>query len=550
MKQALATIAACVLLAACTKTSGVATTSGEVSGSAGGPHNAYTIPHTVRIGDTQDITTLNPHLGSATSIGNMSELTMAYLVRYDVNNRPYPELATVVPTQANGGVSKDGLTITWHLRKGVKWSDGAPFDGDDVVWSTNAVNNPANNEIGRDGWDLITKIDEPDKFTVVYHLRKPYSGFLPTFFGSAGANPCILPKHLLASMPNFNNADYNSKPVGIGPFRYVKWIRGDRVELEPNPYYWRGLPKLKHITYRFIPDRNTLLTQLQTGEVDLWPKVGAGYYDRVKALPNLTVARFPSYYYSHVTFNVQHPAMSDPAVRLAIAYATDRETIRKKVNHDTGTLSETQVTPVSPMHTDRPLRPYDVAKANEILDKAGWVRGADGVRAKNGVRLALQFVSYTGVPDVDQLIELLRQSWAQIGVQFDVKHVTQSLFFAPVEQGGPIFAGKFDVSTFSWGATPDEDYTPNLGCNDVPPNGENVSRICDSEIDRLLLQEKSAYDEPDRKAVIAKLDDRLAETIPYYVLYIRDEIDAYNHDMNGWHPNSSTPFDDFINVDI
>ena len=549
MKKALAIIAACVLLAACTKTSEVATTSGQ-GGAPGGPHNGYTVAHTLRIGDTQDITSLNPHLASAASLGNLSELTMAYLVRYDINNRPVPELATEVPSQANGGVSKDGLTITWHLRKGVKWSDGVPFDGDDVVWSTNAVNNPANNEIGRDGWDLITKIDEPDKFTVVYHLSKTYSGFLPTFFGSAGANPCILPKHLLATLPNFNNADYNSKPVGIGPFRYVKWIRSDRVELEPNPFYWRGKPKLQHITYRFIPDRNTLLTQMQTGEADLWPKVGAGYYDRVRALPNLTVVHFPGYYYSHVTFNVLHPAVSDPAVRLAIAYATDRETIRAKVNHGTGTLSESQLTPVSPMHTDRPLRAYDVAKANDILDKAGWVKGADGVRSKNGVRLALQFVSYTGAADTDQLIELLRQSWMQIGVQFDVKRVSQALFFAPFAQGGPVFAGKFDVSSFSWGQTPDADYTPTIGCDDVPPKGENVSRFCDREIEKLLLQEKAAYDEPDRKPIIAKLDDRLAETTPYFVLYIRDEIHAYNHDLRDWHPNSSTPFDDFMNVDI
>lgn len=550
MKRALATIAACIVLAACTKTSEVATTSGQAAGSSGGPHNGYTIAHTLRIGDTQDITSLNPHLASAASLGNLSELTMAYLVRYDTNNRPVPELATEVPSQANGGVSKDGLTITWHLRKGVKWSDGAPFDGDDVVWSTNAVNNPANNEIGRDGWDLITKIDEPDKFTVVYHLSKTYSGFLPTFFGSAGANPCILPKHLLANMPNFNNADYNSKPVGIGPFRYVRWSRGDRVELEPNPFYWRGQPKLKHITYRFIPDRNTLLTQLQTGEVDLWPKVGSGYFDRVKALPNVAVARFPGYYYSHVTFNVLHPGVSDPAVRLAIAYATDRETIRAKVNHGTGTLSETQATPVSPMHTDRPLRAYDPAKANDILDKAGWVKGADGVRAKNGVRLSLQFVSYTGAADTDQLIELLRQSWAQIGVQFDVKRVTQALFFAPAAQGGPIFTGKYDVSSFSWGETPDLDYSPTIACDLVPPKGENVSRYCDPTITNLLTQEKAAYDEPDRKAVVAKLDDRIEETVPYFVLYIRDEIHAYNHDLQNFHPSSSTPFDDFMNVDI
>ncbi len=121
MKKALATIAACVLLAACTKSSEVATSSGQVSGASGGPHNSYTIAHTLRVGDIQDITSLNPHLATAASLGFMSQLTMAYLARYDIDNRPVPELATVVPTQANGGVSKDGLTITWHLRHGVKW---------------------------------------------------------------------------------------------------------------------------------------------------------------------------------------------------------------------------------------------------------------------------------------------------------------------------------------------------------------------------------------------------------------------------------------------
>ena len=119
-------------------------------------------------------------------------------VRWDQNNNPYPELATEIPTQANGGVSKDGLTITYHLRKGVKWADGVPFDADDVVFSTKVVLNTANDEIGRLGWDQIASVSEPDKYTVVYHMKKPYSPFVETFFSTAGANPCILPKHLLA----------------------------------------------------------------------------------------------------------------------------------------------------------------------------------------------------------------------------------------------------------------------------------------------------------------------------------------------------------------
>ena len=176
----------------------------------GGRENSWTVPHVLTFSDGGDINTLNPHLGQFAAIGLISSLTMAYLIKWDEHNNAYPELATAVPTQANGGVSKDGLTITFHLRRGVKWSDGAPFDADDVVFSTNVVNNPANNEVGRTGWDQIVKTDEPDKYTVVYHMRKPYSPFVETFFSTAGANPCILPKHLLAKYPNINNIPYNS----------------------------------------------------------------------------------------------------------------------------------------------------------------------------------------------------------------------------------------------------------------------------------------------------------------------------------------------------
>jgi hypothetical protein len=147
-------VLAALAVAGCTKSSD------NGAGANGAParthKNAYTQPHVLRIGDTQDFNTLNPHLATALILNDLSQLTMAYLVRYGKNNQPVPELATSVPTQANGGVSKDGKTITWHLRRGVKWSDGAPFDGDDVVFSANAVNNMANNEVGRDGWELIT----------------------------------------------------------------------------------------------------------------------------------------------------------------------------------------------------------------------------------------------------------------------------------------------------------------------------------------------------------------------------------------------------------
>jgi len=512
--------------------------------------NSSTIPHVLRIGDVQNITSLNPHLAAAASLGFMSSLTMAYLVRYDQHNRPMPELASEVPSKRNHLISSDGLTITWRLRKGVKWSDGAPFDADDVVFSTNVVNNPRNNEIGRDGWELITKVDEPDKYTVVFHLKKPYAPFLPTFFGTAGANPCVLPKHLLGTLPDINNADYNSKPVGIGPFRYVKWVRDDHVEMEANPYYWRGVPKLQKIIYKFIPDRNTLLTQIQTGELDLWPLVGLGYYDRVRVLPNVVTIHNPGYFYTHLDFNMSHPLFADKAVRDALRFGVDRQTLRDKIQHGLGILQEGVVTPVSSFYTSLPRIPFSLAKANALLDADGWKRSADGIRVKNGQRLAFNFAGTSGLPDQDQQIELMRSSWQQIGAQINVLHYPPTLMFAPYQQGGIIFAGKFDMITFSWQLTPDEDLSPEHGCPQIPPNGENDSRYCNPKTDALLARAKAAYDEDERKPIIAAIEKQIIADDPEVVLWIREDIYTYNRDLTGWHPNSTTPFDDMLNVDI
>ena len=230
----------------------------------------YTIPHTLRLATSEEIPGLNPHLYSQLVVGFLDEMTMAYLLKFDKHNNPRPELATSVPTQENGGISKDGLTITYHLVKSAKWSDGVPFTAEDVAFSIKVVLNPANNEISRTGFDQITKVETPDKYTVVIHMSKPFAAYGPTFFGTAGANPCVLPKHLLADAPNINQISYNALPVGIGPFKFQEWKRGDHVTLVPDPLYFGKKPKLERVIMKIIPDRNTTLTQLQTHEIDLW----------------------------------------------------------------------------------------------------------------------------------------------------------------------------------------------------------------------------------------------------------------------------------------
>ena len=472
-------------------------------------------------------------------------------MKYDAQNQPYPELVTEVPTLANGGIGKDGKTITWHLRKGVRWSDGAPFDADDVMFSTKAVLNPANNEVGRDGWNLIKKIDEPDKYTVVYHLSKPYSPYLPTFFGSAGANPDLLPKHLLAKYPNINQVPYNAKPVGIGPFRIVAWHRGDNVELEANPYYFRGQPKIKHITYKLIPSFDTLAVQMQSGDVQLWPALSASYIDRMLALPNVKTDIQTSPFYAHLDFNVTRPLVSDLRVRQAIQYAIDRPELIQKISHGHGVAQESVMPSVNPLAPkDIPLVPFDPAKARQLLEAAGWKLGPDGIRVKNGQRLSLQFPYYTGSVSADNTVEFLRQGLHAVGIDIQTRKFAPAVFFAPYQQNGTVYGGKWDMTFFSWQALPVADISNNWECNQIPPNGQNVTRFCNKELDALLEEIKGTYDTEQQRKLLDRALKIIAGNVPTIVLSVPQVGYAHSPNLTGFQPNAWTPFDNMMNVDI
>jgi len=531
----------CVTVAACTKT----------GGGGAGRSNSWTVAHVLRYATGADIATLNPHLAQQADVGQLSSLTMAWLIKWDVHNRPYPELATAVPSKGNGGVSADGLTITYHLRKGVRWSDGAPFNADDVVFSTHVVLNPANNEVGRLGWDRIAKVDEPDKYTVVYHLSKPYSPFVETFFSSAGANPCILPKHLLAQYPNINHVAYNSLPVGIGPFKYKEWQRATKVVMVPNPLYWREKPKLREIDFMIVPDRNTVLTQMQGHQLDMWVLVGGNYLSRVQAISGYRIVRIPGYYYNHIDFNLRSPRLQDIAVRRALRLAIDRATLRHKIGHDVGFLQEEPASHTAPYFDPNiKMVPFDIAQANGLLDRAGWKRGSDGIRAKNGVKLQFDFATTSGTPDADSQIELMRLWWQQIGVGLTVKHYPPPLLFAPVQQGGIVYGGKWDMIIFAWLNDALGDYSPIYGCASFPPNGQNDLHWCNAKANAAMLAFYEHYEQSQRNRDSWTLMENLVNDVPTIVTSSREDIYGVNSDLRGFVPNAITPFDNFMSVDI
>ncbi|MBV8602905.1 MAG: peptide ABC transporter substrate-binding protein [Candidatus Eremiobacteraeota bacterium] len=545
-RRLVAALALSALLAGCTKVGGEA---GSVSPS--GERNSFTTPHTLRYTTASELNNLNPLLLQDLTLGLLSSLTMAWLVRYDAHNLPIPELATEVPTQQNRLISADGKTITFHLRKGVVWSDGAPFDARDVVFTYKQVMNPANNITSRTGWDLITRLDTPDSYTVVFHLKQPYASFLPTFFGTAAANPCILPEHILRGVPNINNVPYNSLPVGIGPFKYVSWQRGQQIELAANDKYWRGKPKLERIIFKIIPDRNTVLTQMQTHEVDLWYPIGGAYYDRVRSIQGISTIRQPSYLFNHFDFNMTRPIFKEEAVREALRYAIDRKLIIDKIGHGIGILQESPIGPTHPMFKPGiPTVPFDLAKANALLDGAGWKRGPDGIRAKNGMRLSIFFAAFTGSPDVDSQLALIQGWWKQIGVELNVHRYAAPIMFAPYAEGGIIYAGKFDMVGFAWQDDPVGDVTNLYDSSQIPPNGQNDPRYRNAQVDAALAAFRRTYDPAKQKTLAGFVQAQVVKDVPTIVNSFREDIYGFNADLKDFHPNAVTPFDDFMNVDI
>ncbi len=230
-----------------------------------------------------------------------------------------------------------------------------------------------------------------------------------------------------------------------------EWQRGSRVVLVANPNYFRGQPKLKSIIYEIITNNNTVLTEMQAKSLDMFYQAPQNMVDQFRSMSTFVTWTQPSYLFRHIDFNLTSPKLKDPAVRQAIRLASDRATILAKLYHGIGILQEQPAPNVAP-YWDPDIKnvPFDLNRANQLLDQAGWKRGADGIREKNGVRLDLNFATASGTVINDQLIELLRETWRQIGVGITVSHYLNTLLFAPYADGGILYRGKYDVVYFAW----------------------------------------------------------------------------------------------------
>ncbi len=484
---------------------------------------------------------LNPILPQNAIENFLAGLTFDLLVTQDQHHHQIPDLATVVPTLQNGGISKDGLTITYHLRHGVKWHDGAPFTSKDVKFTWREILNSSNNVISRRGYDQIASMDTPDDYTVVMHMKRAFAPAIDTIFGESDTILRILPAHLLAKYPNLNQIPFNAAPIGTGPFEFVRWLRGDRIIMRANPNYFRGAPHFKQLTLKIIPDDNTTLAQLLSHEVDLAIEIPSPVYRDVIRGTALVrqLAEAPAY--TAILFNTVRPPLDDVRVRQALVLGMDRASIVHDDTYGTGKLA---VADLSPFYWafDASLQPvpYDLARAKALLDAAGWHPGPDGVRVRNGKRLSLLIAYGNGSQLVRTITAQVQQMYKALGVELELKGYDYAVLYAAAQNGGILNSGKFDLAMYSWISGSDPDDSSQWTCAAVPPAGNNIARYCSREMEAAQRLALSTFDRAVRMRAYATIQSLLLRDAPGAFIYYQSLRYAHAADLRNFVPNGTT----------
>lgn len=397
------------------------------------------------------------------------------LLAYDLKFTPVPQLATAWEAGA------DGLSLTFQLRKGVKWHDGHDFTADDVAFSVLALKRV--HPRGRATFANVVAVDTPDPHTAIIRLSKPAPYLLGAF--AASESP-IVAKHIYDDGKEIGANPANAAPVGTGPFVFKEWVRGSHIVLERNPNYWDApKPYLDRILIRFIPDANARSIGFGAGEIDIGgdTPVPRSDIEALKANPAIEVTT-DGYAYlgnqSQLVFNLDNPILAKLAVRQAIAHAVDLDAVVKVAWYGQAVASPTPISPVLEAYHDASIRPwpFDLAKAAALLDQAG-------LPLKDGRRFTLRALHNPFAAPNARVAAYVRQTLGRLGIEVDVQNLdfatyvktvyTDRAFDIEIENLGNAFDPTLGVQRVYWS----KNFKPGLGFS-------NGAHYANPEVDRLL----------------------------------------------------------------
>jgi peptide/nickel transport system substrate-binding protein len=487
----------------------------------------------------QEPVSLNPlYLEGALGYA-IGELGYSYLTNYDSHGAIVADVAAVVPTLGNGGISADGKRVTYHLRHDAVWQDGVPLSSRDVAFTYRAIMNPANSVSSRYGYDRVASVDVPDPYTAVVRLKRSYAPIVSSFFGGDSNYP-ILPAHLLAGYPNLNHVPYNAAPIGSGPYRLARWTRGDRLDVIANEKYYAGRPAISRLSLHFVHDSSTIADQLATGEVDAAFFADVSQIAALRRIPKHRIVVTPVPYFYALPFNVTDPLTKDVAIRRAFAFAIDRRALVRKVTHGLYD-SESGMRGLFTWAFDPRAGsvPYDPRRAQAVLRNAGWNAGPDGIRTKDGRRLTLQLAFFTGSDIANEFVPLIVEQERAVGIDVTTKRYSREEFTA---LDGPLMQGRFQVALYAYQSTVDPDASWLLACGQRGPHGFNDARYCNPAVDRALAHAASVLNRNARRRDYRFVQRRLLADMPYEFLCQVSEIDVIPQRLRGYDRPLLSPY--------
>ncbi len=395
----------------------------------------------------QGPTLLNPHFATGTKDQDGSRLFYEPLAGWDADGNLRPILAETIPGREDGTLAADGKSVTWKLKKGVTWHDGKPFTADDCVFTWEYARDPATAGLTVGSYKDVV-VEKVDQYTVVVKFPQPTPFWADTFVAAAG---CIIPKHLFGDYigAKSREAPTNLKPIGTGPYMFKDFKPGDLVTGVINPnYHKENRPYFDAVEMKGGGDAvSAARAVLQTGEYDFaWNmQVEDEILQRLEKGGKGRVTFSKGGGIEHIQLNTtdpwtevdgersslktKHPSLSDPAVRQALALLVDKDSVEKHIYGRTGTATANFINNPSRFASKNTKYEFNVDKANDILEKAGWKKGSDGVREKDGKKL--KFVYQTSINQPRQKNQaVVKQACQKAGIEIEVKAVTASVFFS------------------------------------------------------------------------------------------------------------------------
>ncbi|MBA2450419.1 MAG: ABC transporter substrate-binding protein, partial [Chloroflexi bacterium] len=462
-----------------------------------------------------------PPIGAVQNL-MVNKTVFSQLVKY--NKTDFTPTADLAETWS---AAPDGLSWTFNLRKGVTWHDGRPFTADDVKFTLELYKDPKVNSILRSGLAPIDRIETPDPNTVVVGTSEKFSS-LPELL----CYLCfMLPKHLLDGQDLSKPPDeFINKPIGTGAFKFVEHVRGDHFTVAANESFYFGKPMLEGVIYKVIPDVNTTVAQVRTGELDI-AFIGVSALDALKGANNVRIDEANQMDMRHIGGNYKHPRVgkwfSDPRVRHAVSYAIDRKQIMEAVTDNRAYPIVGPIPPFLSTWVNKNLQPWehDPEKARSLLREVGFKPGSGGILELDGEPFRFTMSSDKGQPDREQTGLIVQQNLKDVGVDVQLELLDFNSYMGKWRS-----SREFEAVNWYY-VTPS---TPDLTAYWSSGGSTNEWGYSNPEVDKLFQEARTVFEQDKRKAVYDKVQELLHQDQPVAFLYTPKELRAINARIKGF----------------